>query len=221
MPTTKQKNKPRATKKTDSRFYIVNSVQNTKKNLTDKISGYNDTYIAKPIEKGKSLAMDLKKAPRETIETLVVDGKEKVTDLKDETMTTFNSLVDDGKDLWEKAREDPRKTAQELLEDGKTRVRGIRDDGQEMINSFVDDTKAFLKGIENDARTVLNDIIDESKKGLDNFPGKKRLEKEINNRMAAIPAQFNLPSKKDIEKLTKRVNQLKTKVDKLGKTCAA
>lgn len=221
MPTTKQKNKPRTTKKTDSRFYIVNSVQNTKKNLTDKINGYNDTYVAKPIEKGKSLAVDLKKSPRETIESLVEDSKEKVTDLKDEAMTKFNGLVDDGMDLWEKARKDPRKTAQELLEDGKTRVQEMRNDGKEMINSVVDDTKAFLKGIESDARMVLNDIVDESKKRLDDFPGKKRLEKEINNRMAAIPASFNLPSKKDIEKLTQRVNQLKTKVDELGKTCAA
>jgi polyhydroxyalkanoate synthesis regulator phasin len=217
---TKQKNKPSATKKNHSRFYIVKSVQETKKDLTDKINAYNETYVVKPIEKGKSFAADLKKTPRKTIESLADESREMVTDMKNEGVKKFNGLVDDSKSLLTKARKAPRDTAQELIKDGKSRVRGIGKDGKEMIDSLIDDTKAFLKGIENDARIVLDDIIDESKKRLDDIPGKKRLEKEINARMAKIPAQFNLPSKKDIDQLTRRVNLLKTKVEELSKTCA-
>jgi polyhydroxyalkanoate synthesis regulator phasin len=68
---------------------------------------------------------------------------------------------------------------------------------------------------------VLADVIDGSKKALNQVPGKQRIEKEISSRMEAIPAKFNLPSKKDIDGLVNRVKRLNAKVDALNKTQAA
>ena len=49
----------------------------------------------------------------------------------------------------------------------------------------------------------------------------KTVEKKVNSGMKAVSAQLNLPSKKDIEKLTINVKALNKKVDNLNKQYAA
>jgi polyhydroxyalkanoate synthesis regulator phasin len=56
---------------------------------------------------------------------------------------------------------------------------------------------------------------------LDRVPGKQRIEKELRSRIQTLPAQFNLPSKKDVDGLARRVNRLYKKVDALQRAVAA
>jgi hypothetical protein len=56
---------------------------------------------------------------------------------------------------------------------------------------------------------------------LDKVPGKQKLEKAVRIRIRRLPAQFNLPSKKDVDGLARRVGTLNKKVDALHRAVAA
>jgi polyhydroxyalkanoate synthesis regulator phasin len=56
---------------------------------------------------------------------------------------------------------------------------------------------------------------------LDKVPGKQKIEKAVRIRIRTLPAQFNLPSKKDIDGLARRVGALNKKVDALHRAVAA
>jgi hypothetical protein len=43
-----------------TRFYVVNTVQRTRRRVTDKLEDYSDTYITGPIKNGKARVTDLK-----------------------------------------------------------------------------------------------------------------------------------------------------------------
>ena len=106
------------------------------------------------------------------------------------------------------------------LKTGKTFVEELRSNTRDKLTDLVDEVKRFIEGVEKDTRLVVADVIDDGKKALDQLPGKQRIEKEISSRMKTMPAKFNLPSKKDIERLALQVEHLSTKVNKLSKTPA-
>ncbi len=89
------------------------------------------------------------------------------------------------------------------------------------MDGVVDNGKEFLEGIQNDARKVMDDFLDSGKKTIEKIPMVKTVEKKFNSSLKAVPSQLNLPSKKDIEKLTRSVKTLNNKVDNLSKQYAA
>ena len=83
------------------------------------------------------------------------------------------------------------------------------------------ETRSFLEGIGKDARLVVDEVVSGSRQALDRIPGKQRIEKKVRSRIRTLPAQFNLPSKKDIDGLARRVGTLNKKVDALHRAVAA
>ena len=90
------------------------------------------------------------------------------------------------------------------------------DDSQDFAEDFFEDGKSIMKGIEKDARIVLDEMVDSGKKTLDNLPGKKKFQKKIEKRIKSVPLQFNLPTRKDIDRLMEKLESLNTKLDTLG-----
>jgi hypothetical protein len=173
-----KKSRPNQKKKTaQTRFYVVQTAQQTRKRVSDKLEDYNQSYIEKPIKNGKALVEDLKKAPR--------------------------------------------KTLNEVWDDGKARIDDLREDTQSRVADLKADTRSFIEGIGKDARLVVDEVVSGSRQALDKVPGKQKLEKEVRSRINAFPAQLNLPSKKDIDGLVRRLDRLNKKVDALQRTVAA
>ena len=56
--------------------------------------------------------------------------------------------------------------------------------------------KDLVKEIEKDVRIVMEEMTDSGKKALDSLPGKKKLQRTLENRMASLPKQFNMPTRK-------------------------
>ncbi len=81
-----------------------------------------------------------------------------------------------------------------------------------VVNAFQEARTNLTGRLEDDYRKYVTAPIES---------GKTFVKKEISSRLQAIPAAFDLPSKKDIDALTRQVKNLNTKVNKLSKTSAA
>jgi len=206
----RKKTKRQTRKKATSRFYVVRSIQDARKNMTEKMENYHQELIKDPIQSGKEVVEDFRDDPRKAMDNLVDDSRKFVGDLKKDTKKKVNGVVADSKKLYKKARKNPRKTFDNMV-----------DDGRDFAEDLLEDGKSFMNGIEKDARIVLDEMVDSGKKTLDKLPGTKKFQKVVKNRIKSIPKQFNLPTSKDINLLTDRLRDLNTKIDTLGKEIAA
>lgn len=205
-----KKTKRQSKKKAVSRFYVVRSIQDARKNMTERVENYHREFIKDPIQNGKEVVEDFKDDPRKAMDNLVDDGRKFMGDLKKDSKKKVNGVVADGKKLYKKARKNPRKTFNNML-----------DDGRDFAEDLLEDGKSFMKGIEKDARIVLDEMADNSKKALDKLPGKKVIQKKLEKRIKSLPKQFNLPTRKDMNLLLGRLEDLNTKIDTLGKEIVA
>jgi polyhydroxyalkanoate synthesis regulator phasin len=214
---TKKGTPKKGTAKTKTRFYVVKTVQEARTSLTVRLEDYNRKYITQSLKSGKTFVEDLKADPRKIVVNLFDDGKARITDLNKDARTRVDGFAKDGQAFLTKTGKNPLKTFNDLVDDGKELVENLRCSTRNKIDELVVDLKIIKEGVEKDSRLVIADAIDGSKKALDHVPGKQRIEKEISSRMQAIPAAFNLPSRKDINGLVRRVKQLNAKVDALSK----
>jgi polyhydroxyalkanoate synthesis regulator phasin len=219
--TTRDSKKKRATKTTKPRYYIVKTAQEARTNLTGKLEDYNRKYIVEPLRSGKTIVKELKAEPRKVAADLLDDGKTRISDLNKEVWTRVDGVAKDGKAFLTKAGKNPREAFNDLIDESKELVDDLRSSTRDKIDDLMVDIKILKEGLEKDTQLVVADLIDGSKKVLNQVPGKQRIEKEISSRMVAMPAKFNLPSRKDIERLARQVKQLNTKVDALNKAQAA
>jgi polyhydroxyalkanoate synthesis regulator phasin len=219
-----QTKKSRGTQKktaAKTRFYLVKTVQETRDRVTEKLEDYSQTYIERPIKNGKALVKDLKKAPRKTLSAWIDDGKETISDLNKETRATVSGMLKDGRVFLTKAGQKPRQTLNDVLDDGKAKIEDLSEDTRSRMADLKAETRSFLEGIGKDARLVVDEVVSGSRQALDRIPGKQKIEKEVRSRIRTLPAQFNLPSKKDIDDLARRANRLNKKVEALQRAVAA
>ncbi|MBR9986810.1 MAG: hypothetical protein KFF68_12960 [Desulfosarcina sp.] len=216
---TQKVSKKKSTAKT--RFYVVDTVQRTRRRVSDKLEDYSDAYITGPIKSGRTRVADLRQAPRKTLSKWLDEGKEMITDLNEETRSTVGGMIKDGKVFLTKAGKAPRQTFNGVLDDGKSLIDDLRDDARSRMSDLKADARSLIEGIGKDARLVVDEVVTGGREVLDKVPGKRKLEKEVRVRIRRLPAQFNLPSKKDIDGLARRVGTLNKKVDALHRAVAA
>ena len=116
-----------------------------------------------------------------------------------------------GKEFIDDVRKDPSKVFDGLVDDGRDFVKGVRKDAQKTVN----DGKKLVKDLSKDPRKGIDDFLDSGKKAFKKFPMVKTVEKKVHSGMKAVPSQLNLPSKKDLDKLTSSVKALNNKVEHL------
>ncbi len=213
----------RATKKTPNktRFYVIRSVQETRGRVAHKLEDYSQTYIQRPIKNGREMVTDLKAAPRKTLAAWLDESKTTITDLNKETRASVEDMIKDGKAFLTKAGKEPRQTLNDVLDDGKARLEDLRADTRGRLADLRADTRSLLEGVGQDARLVVDEVVAGGRQVLDKVPGKQKIEKELRSRIQTLPAQLNLPSKKDIDGLARRVNRLNKKIEALQKAVAA
>ena len=202
MATAKQatKAKPERTgKKVEPRFHTVRSLRKSKDNWIETAKEYNEKYITKPIEKSKDFVMGMQKDPAKTV----------------------GDIYHSGKGYVEGLRKDPKKAWNGLLEGGKDIAGGTLEDFRKIVDNTMEGTKDFYAGVEKDTQEMLDDLLGRGKEITRKIPGKDTLEKEINRRLESVPDRLNLPSKKEMEKLSKTVRTLNTKLNALSKQCTA
>jgi hypothetical protein len=204
-----------------NRFYVVKTVNKARTRLSDKLDTANRKFIVRPVESGKTLVKDLKSDPRKTVDGIVDDGRAQITDLNKEVRTRIEGFKKDGRKFLTQARKAPRKALNGLVDDGKTFVDDLRIGTRDKMKEISIDFKIFREGVEGDARLIWSEAVDGGKKMFDKVPVKRRIETEVSNRVASIKTKFNLPSQKDIDRLSRQIKTLNTKVNKLSKAQAA
>ncbi|MBT8372038.1 MAG: phasin family protein [Deltaproteobacteria bacterium] len=205
-----KKTKRQTKKKASSRYYVVRSIQDARKNMTERVEKYHQEFIKDPIQSGKEVVEDFKDDPRKAMDNLVDDSRRFMGELKKDSKKKVNGIVADSRKFYKKAKKNPRKTFNNMV-----------DDGRDFAEDLLEDGKSFVNGIEKDARIVLEEITDSGKKALDSLPGKKKFQRKLENRIESLPKQFNLPTRKDINLLMGRLEDLSTKINALGKEIAA
>ena len=133
----------------------------------------------------------------------------------------MDKMVKDGKAFLTNVGKSPRKALDGVLDDGRAWVDDLREDACSRMAELKTDTRSMLAGIGKDAQLVVDEVVSGGRKALDKVPGKQRIEKELRSRIQTLPAQLNLPSKKDIDGLARRVSRLHKKVDALQRAVAA
>lgn len=202
MATAKQTTKAsikKTGKKVEPRFYAVRSLQKTKDDWIETVKEYNEKYIVKPFERSKDFVMGMQKDPAKT----------------------FGDIYDNGKGFVEDVKKDPKKAWNNLLDSGKDLAGGTRKDFRKIVDNVMNGSKDFYAGVEKDTRKMLDDLLGRGKEITRRIPGKNTLEKGINRGLESIPDRLNLPSKKEMEKLSRTVRTLNTKLNALGKQCVA
>ncbi len=212
-----KKSTKKAVKKSKSQFYVVRTALEARDNLTDKVKDYNEKFVNDPFKAGMEFIEDVRKDPRKVYGGLVDDSRDFLKGLKKDGQNTVN----DGKKLVKDLSKDPRKVFDSFVDDAKEYVGDVRKDVRKTMDGFVDNGKDFFEGVEKDARKVIDDVLDSGKKAFKKFPVVETVEKKVSSGMKAVPSQLNLPSKKDIEKLTCSVKALNSKVENLSKQYAA
>jgi polyhydroxyalkanoate synthesis regulator phasin len=218
---TKARSEKKRAPKAKSRYYVVKSVQQARDDLSAKLEAYTAKYVQEPLSGGKELIQDMKADPRKTVTRLFDEGKEKLGNLGKETRSKLSDVVDEARRLIEKTGKEPRQMLNELYNDGRKWIVDQRKDARQRMKALGKDYRSVRQGIEKDARSVAEEILEGSRRALDRNPVKKRVAKEIQSRMKAIPAQLNLPSRKDVDHLATSVKELSAKIDTLSRQWAA
>ena len=202
MTATKEitKKQPKKTeKKAASRFHAIRSLHKTRENWIETVKGYNEKYITKPFENSKDFVVDMKNDPKKA----------------------FESLFDNGKDFVQDLKKDPKKAWKDLADGSRNLTGDVRKSFLKAVDNVRDSGKDFYAGLGKDTQSILNDLVDRGKKLTDRIPGKNTLEKGLSKSLESIPDRLNLPSKKDMERLSKTVRTLNAKLNTLSKQCSA
>lgn len=141
--------------------------------------------------------------------------------LEDYNDTYITRPIKSGRSWVADLKKAPRQALEGLLDDGKSLIEDLRDEARSRMADVKADARTLIKGIEKDARLVVDEVVSGGRQALDRVPVKRKIEKEVRVRIRRLPAQFNLPSKKDVDGLARRVGTLNKKVDALHRAVAA
>ena len=197
-----------------SRFHTVKRIEKATDQWTRSLQDAHAKWVKAPVDDAKTLFGDLKKAPRPTIDRMVADSRKQVSEFNQSSRRKIETWTQDGKELITKTKKAPANTLGGLIDDGKRRIAKLREETRDTANDII-------KDLEKDARLAVDDLTAFSARQFDRIPGKKNMQKNIRERMASVPAQFNLPSKEDMENLMNGLKQLTAKVETLNQEQAA
>jgi len=190
--------KKRTAKKEQPRFYAVQSLEKTADTWVKTFKGYNDKYVMKPFETGKDFLDDMRKDPGKAVENLLDDGKKFAGDVRKDPRKVFNRFMDDGKDMAD----------------------GVKADIQKAFDNVMDGTKDLYRALEKDTRKLMDALTDSREKFLERIPGATAMQKGMSHSLKMLPGWLNLPSKKEMNQLTKTVRTLNARLDTLSKQVA-
>ena len=181
------------TTKTESRFYIGQTIIKTKNRLQNKIDAQTQKLIKARVKTGRKFISDIKKNPGKQLNSFIDDNKNRVKEFTSDSKKSYQTFIDDSKTTMEKV------------------IKGVTGD----VKLIVGDAKE-MKNRAFDTFTSKKTIT----KRVNKIASKNSIIKTINNITAKIPSRLNLPSKEEIQELMTGVDGINKKVDKLNKLYA-
>jgi poly(hydroxyalkanoate) granule-associated protein len=101
-------------------------------------------------------------------------------------------------------------------------VTGFVTDTENYLNKVVEDTEAFVNKLvdkgaiaESDGKQLISDMVEKRKSVVEDSRSKVNID--LDGRVEGVLAKLNIPTKGDIDELSKKIGQLSRKVDNLRK----
>ena len=103
-------------------------------------------------------------------------------------------------------------------------VTGFVTDTENYLNKIVEDTEAFVNKLvdkgaiaETDGKQLISDMVEKRKSVVEESRSKVNINIDLDGRVEGVLAKLNIPTKGDIDELSKKIGQLSRKVDNLRK----
>ena len=136
----------------------------------------------------------------------------------DEGNKFFDKLVKEGSKVEKKTRKDVEGAFEEIRGELESRVKDFRGEVESRVKDFRGDVQSRVKGIsgEFDSRfdVVRNQAESMRKQTSDNWD---KLENIFDDRVSRVLSRLGLPSRDDMDKLTRRVQELSRQVAAIDK----
>lgn len=214
--TASKKQTTKKTPKTESKYYIVNSMNSLSKQVTEFAQKYNDKLVAPSVEATRKTLDLMHKDPKKALIKIKDDGRELAEDIRDNVDSKVQDWMEDGKDLFVELFEDPREVVGDYLKDGQKWADGTFSDVVQVIENLAKDGKTMVADVRSNPSAKVDDLLQAGKKYIEGLPGLNTVEDRVEKAVHWMAEPLKFSTKSDLKKLVNAMEKLNKKVDKLS-----
>ncbi len=214
--TASKKQTTKKTPKTESKYYIVNSMNSLSKQVTEFAQKYNDKLVTPSVEATRETLDLMRKDPKKALIKIKDDGRELAEDIRDNVDSKVHDWMEDGKDLFVELSEDPREVVGDYLKDGRKWADGTFSDVVQVIENLAKDGKTMVADVRSNPSAKVDDLLQAGKKYIEGLPGLNTVEDQVEKAVHWMAEPLKLSTKSDLKKLVNAMEKLNKKVDKLS-----
>ena len=201
-------------KKVEPKLYVTRTLKKTTENIKNKVDGYSETYLKKPLKAGQGFVSEFKDEPKKTLDTAIEDTNKFLKDFKTDSRKKYNSFIEDKKAFVQKVTKSPVKSISEIAKD-------VKKESLEKVDTYKKNGSEIVEGVKSDLSIIIDDIVENGKNQIEKIPMKKTIEEKIDSGLKSIPSRLNLPGKNEIDKIMQDINGVNKKVDELKEYASA
>ena len=177
-----------------------------KSEKTKKTSKEESGAIVEAIQKATdTVSTKIKEYNEKYVTKAIEKGKEQVKEINEKYL---EKTIEKGKDTF---KEDNEKYLAKNIEKGKEYVEGPYN----KLTDKVDEVLAKGRDIEKEALKKFDEFVENGRKFMYKIPMVETVEKKMTDGLNALPGMINMPSKGEIEKLTKAMKALNSNIESL------
>jgi len=214
--TASKKQTTKKTPKTESKYYIVNSMNSLSKQVSELAQKYNDKLLAPSVEATRETIDLMRNDPKKALTKIKDDGKDLAEDIRDNADSKIHDWMDDGRDLLKELAQDPREVVGDYLKDSQKWADDTFSDVVQVIENLAKDGKTMVADVRSSRSAKINDIVQEGKKYIKGLPGMNTMEDQVERAVHWMAEPLKLSTKSDLKKLVNAMEKLNKKVDKLS-----
>ena len=214
--TASKKQTTKKTPKTESKYYIVNSMNSLSKQVTEFAQKYYDKLVIPSVEATRETLDLMRKDPKKALIKIKDDGRELAEDIRDNVDSKVHDWMEDGKDLFVELSEDPREVVGDYLKDGRKWADGTFSDVVQVIENLAKDGKTMVADVRSNPSAKVDDLLQAGKKYIEGLPGLNTVEDQVEKAVHWMAEPLKLSTKSDLKKLVNAMEKLNKKVDKLS-----
>ena len=214
--TASKKQTTKKTPKTESKYYIVNSMNSLSKQVTEFAQKYNDKLVIPSVEATRETLDLMRKDPKKALIKIKDDGRELAEDIRDNVDSKVHDWMEDGKDLFVELSEDPREVVGDYLKDGRKWADCTFSDVVQVIENLAKDGKTMVADVRSNPSAKVDDLLQAGKKYIEGLPGLNTVEDQVEKAVHWMAEPLKLSTKSDLKKLVNAMEKLNKKVDTLS-----
>lgn len=239
MPAAAKTAKSKAAK-TASDFYVVRTFQKMADNATAAFNDYNEKVVKKAVAGTMTVAKDVRKNTVQAFDGVVADGRkvislipvvgdmvpkqeEKETYFVVESIKTARvnaaAALKEYNEAMKKTMEDPRglldSVSKKTIENSRVFVDGVRSSAKAAITEVKKNAIEAMNGITEDGKKVVDQATAAVKAAR--VKAEAAIRQQTEKLLSTVTKALDLPSKKDIEKLTAAMKEFNKKAASIVK----